>query len=272
MKRLSVVLIFQLHLFTTIIAYQSSEFFPFYSQNDTENFENNEEEEFQYHSSLNHSIHRRQVSLNILTSQQARIPITPSYIILGPRIVRPAQIVSISVTILRKEWSQLIVKALIATDDMAIASAEDIFMVNVPRSLEMRIPNNIRNSTYRLTVEGKLLTGERKFYKISQLIFEQKAVTILIQLDRPIYRHETVIQFRCIPIYPDLSGYFHTIDAYILGPSGHILRKWENHQTTAGMISLEVKIKLFDVIYISNVLFFAFSIQLMMDHPKVFGR
>jgi hypothetical protein len=240
MKRLSVVLILQLHLFTTIIAYKSSDFLPFYSQNDTENFENNEY--FHYNPSLNHSIHRRQISLNIVTSQRARIPITPSYIILGPRIVRPAQIVSISITILRKEWNQMMVKALISNDDMAIASAEDLFMVNVPRSLQMSIPKNIRHGTYRLTVEGKLLTGERKFYNISQLIFEQKAVTILIQLDRPIYRHETVVQFRCIPIYPDLNGYFHTIDAYILGPSGHILRKWENQQTTAGIVSLEVNI------------------------------
>jgi hypothetical protein len=134
------------------------------------------------------------------------------------------------------------VKAVISNDDMAVATAEDIFMPNVPRSLQMSIPKNIRPGTYRLTIEGNSLTGERKFWNISQLIFEQKAVSILIQLDRPIYRHETVVQFRCIPIYPDLSGYFHTIDAYILGPSGHILRKWENQQTTAGMISLEVKI------------------------------
>ncbi len=235
----SVLLILLLHLFTTIIAYQSSDLFPFYSQNTTENFETTGE--FQDPTSLNHSIYRRQVPLNILTSQRARIPITPSYIILGPRLIRPAQIVSISVTILRKEWNPIMVKALISNDDMSVGSAEDLFMVNVPRSLKMNIPKNIRQGTYRLIIEGKLLTGERKFYNISQLFFEQKAVSILIQLDRPVYRQETVVQFRCIPIYPDLSGHFHTIDAYIHGPSGHILRKWENHQTTAGMIALEVK-------------------------------
>jgi hypothetical protein len=122
-----------------------------------------------------------------------------------------------------------------------VAAAEDLFNVGIPRTLEMRIPNNVRSGTYRLTLEGKLLTGEQKFYNVTQLIFEQKAVAILIQLDRPIYRHETVVQFRCIPIYPDLSGYYYTIDVYILGPTGHILRKWENQQTTAGMVALEVK-------------------------------
>jgi hypothetical protein len=136
----------------------------------------------------------------------------------------------------------MMVKALISNDDVDVAAAEDLFVVGVPRTLEMRIPNNVRSGTYRLTLEGKLLTGEQKFFNVSQLIFEQKAVAILIQLDRPVYRHETVVQFRCIPIYPDLSGYYNTIDVYMLGPSGHILRKWENQQTTAGMVSLEVDI------------------------------
>lgn len=236
---LSVVMLLPFHFFTVSIAYQSSEYFPFYSPNETIGFY--DDEKFNLYSSENHSIYRRQVPLSIALLQQARLRTTPSYIILGPRIVRPAQIVSLSITILRDEWSPMMVRALISNDDMAIANAEDLFRVNVPHTLKMSIPKNIRNGTYRLTIEGKLLTGERKFYNVSQLIYEQKAVSILIQLDRPIYRHEAVIQFRCIPIYPDLSGYFHTVDVYILGPSGHILRKWENQQTTAGIISLEVK-------------------------------
>lgn len=231
MKRVD-LLIWQCHLLTILVASQSTEFFPFYSPDSQL-----EKDFFQ----SNHSIDRRQISLNILTSQPARIPITPSYMILAPRVIRPAQIISISVTILRKTWSSIMVKALIANDHMAVASAEDLCMVNVPHTLKMNIPKNIGQGTYRLTIEGKSLTGERKFYNISQLIFEQKAVAILIQLDRPIYRQETVVQFRCIPIYPDLSGHFHTVDAYMIGPSGHVLRKWENQQTTAGIVSLEVR-------------------------------
>ncbi len=253
MGHMRMILLLQFHLFyifTTILAHQSSDFFPYYSPNDTNNFDDNNDglviydrpEELDDGTSRNHTIHRRQISLNIVTSQLARIPITPSYIVLGPRTVRPAQLVALSVIILRDEWNPMMVKALISNDDVDVAAAEDLFVVGVPRTLEMRIPNNVRSGTYRLTLEGKLLTGEQKFFNVSQLIFEQKAVAILIQLDRPVYRHETVVQFRCIPIYPDLSGYYNTIDVYMLGPSGHILRKWENQQTTAGMVSLEVDI------------------------------
>lgn len=238
MGRRRVLLIFQLHLFTTVFAYQASDIFPFYSQNTTEGLQT--DDPFSNEPTINHLIRRRQATLNVYTSQQARIPVTPSYVILGPRVVRPAQIVSVSITILRKTWNPIKVKAFIANDDMTVAAVEELCVAHVPRTLQMRIPKNIRQGTYRVIVQGTLLTGEQKFYNVSELIFEQKAVSILIQLDRPIYRHETVVQFRCIPIYPDLSGYFHTVDAYILGPSGHILRKWENQQTTAGIVSLEV--------------------------------
>ena len=87
MRQLSVAFILQLHFFTTVIVSQSQDFSPFYSQNDIANFRN--DEQFSSLTFHNHSIFRRQIPLNTLISEQARIPITPSYIILGPRIVRP---------------------------------------------------------------------------------------------------------------------------------------------------------------------------------------
>jgi hypothetical protein len=233
-------------------AYRSSDYFSFYTHNRTkpivdDNNNNNDflerdrQHKFDHGLTYNHSVHRRQTPLNIVTSEQARLRSTPSYIVVGPRVIRPAQIVSLSVTILRREWHSMLVKASISNDHVAIAVVEQTLMFSVPQTLEMNMPTNIRHGTYRLTIEGRLTSGERKFYNISELIFEQKAVAIFIQLDRPIFRHETVVQFRCIPIYPDLSGYFHTVDVYILSPSGHILRKWENQQTTAGIVSLEAR-------------------------------
>ena len=246
-----VVLRYTLFFLTTITilkAQKSSEWLPFRidDQTYTDDFQRDRFYSMNQNSTIEgfypvrRSLLDRQTTFSLEATAKAHIPVTPSYIIVAPRVVRPAQIVTISVTILRKSWDPIRVKALISDDRKGIASAEDSFMVGVPGTLEMLIPNNVRNGTYRLVIEGKMTTGERKFYNITELIYEQKAVSILIQLDRPTYRHETVVQFRCIPIYPDLSGYFHTIDAYILGPSGHILRKWENHQTTAGILSLEV--------------------------------
>ena len=57
------------------------------------------------------------------------------------------------------------------------------------------MPNNIRQGNYRLRVEGKLPTGEMTFSDERLIIFEQKAVSILVQLERPDYRHESICNF-----------------------------------------------------------------------------
>ena len=165
-------------------------------------------------------------------------PKNSSYIIVAPRVVRPAEKVRISCTILNKHWDNLIVKALIYTDEQEIVSGRQEFLANVPNTIAMIMPNNIRQARYHLRVEGLLATGEIKFSNHSDLIFQQKAVSILIQLDRPDYRHESILRFRCIPIYPDLSAYYGTMDVFIISPTGIILKRWENVQTNAGVVSL----------------------------------
>ena len=52
------------------------------------------------------------------------------------------------------------------------------------------MPNNIGQANYRLRLEGKLPTGEMAFSDEKKLIFQQKAVSILVQTDKPDYRHE----------------------------------------------------------------------------------
>lgn len=54
------------------------------------------------------------------------------------------------------------------------------------------MPNNVRQGNYYLRVEGKLPTGELTFSNQSTIIFQQKAVSIIVQLERPDYRHEAI--------------------------------------------------------------------------------
>ena len=46
------------------------------------------------------------------------------------------------------------------------------------------------------------------------------------------------VRFRCIPIYPDLSAYYGTMDVFVISPPGVIVKRWENVQTNAGVVSL----------------------------------
>lgn len=104
------------------------------------------------------------------------------------------------------------------------------------------MPNNVRQGNYRLKIEGKLPNGEIKFNDEKPLIFDQKAVSILIQLEKPDYNQEVVLRFRCIPIYPDMSAYYGTMDVFAYAPTGIIIKRWENVQTNAGVVSLALLI------------------------------
>lgn len=161
-----------------------------------------------------------------------------SYVIVAPGVVRPRDKVRISCTIMNNEWHNLFVKALIFTDEQEIASGYDEFIPNVSNTIALTIPTNARQGNYRLRIYGKLPTGEVTFSEEKSIIFEQKAVSIFVQLEKPDYRHETIIRFRCIAIYPDLSPYFGTLDAFLITPTGIVMKRWENQQTNTGVVSL----------------------------------
>jgi UDP-glucose 4-epimerase len=110
----------------------------------------------------------------------------------APRVIRPAEKIKISCSIMNKYWNNIMVKALVFTDDQEIASGYQEFLTNVPNTIAITIPNNVRQGRYKLRVEGKLSTGELKFSETKHIIFEQKAVSIIIQLDRPDFRHESI--------------------------------------------------------------------------------
>ena len=157
---------------------------------------------------------------------------------MAPRVIRPSDKLKIVCTIINKKWTDLNVRALIYTKEQEIATGIQQFKPNVPDTIGLKIPSNIAQDEYRLKIEGRLLTGELKFFNETSIEFEQKAVSILIQLERPDYRHESILRFRCIPIYPDLSPYLGTLDAFIISPHDIVLKRWENVQTNAGVVSL----------------------------------
>ena len=58
---------------------------------------------------------------------------------MAPGVVRPTEKIKISCTIMNKEWNNLIVKALIFTDEQEIASGVQEFLVNVPDTIAMLV-------------------------------------------------------------------------------------------------------------------------------------
>ncbi len=131
-------------------------------------------------------------STNLMSNIPAYSIREPSYLIVAPRVIRPAEKIQISCSIMNKQWENILVKALIFTHEQEIASGVSEFLANQPGNIAITMPNNIRQGQYFLRVEGKLPTGEMKFSDVKPIIFQQKAVSILIQLDRPTYRAESI--------------------------------------------------------------------------------
>jgi hypothetical protein len=63
----------------------------------------------------------------------------PSYVIVAPRVIRPAEKLRITATVMRKEWTSLMIKALIFTDEQEIASSTEQFLPYVQNTIVMQV-------------------------------------------------------------------------------------------------------------------------------------
>jgi hypothetical protein len=52
------------------------------------------------------------------------------------------------------------------------------------------MPNALRPANYKLRIDGRLATGEILFSEEKSLIFDQKAVSIFIQIEKPEYKYD----------------------------------------------------------------------------------
>ncbi len=71
-----------------------------------------------------------------------------------------------------------------------IASGEGSLIPKVPTEIVFQVPPNAPNGTYKIYIRGTLPDGDVVFYNETNVIFHSKSLSIFIQLDRPMYRHD----------------------------------------------------------------------------------
>ena len=113
-----------------------------------------------------------------------------NYLIVGPRLIRPSDIVSVWVTILNNEWSVTRVAVSLFNQHDEIAASEESLVPQAPTAIVFQVPQNAANASYRIYIRGTLLNGDVVFYNETSVIFHPKSLSIFIQLDRPMYRHD----------------------------------------------------------------------------------
>jgi hypothetical protein len=152
--------------------------------------------------------------------------------IVGPKLVRPLDIVSVWVTILNNDWPVTNVAVSLFNQNDELASNEQPLIPQISTALIFQVPQNAPNGSYRIYIRGTLPNGDVVFYNETNVIFTPKSLSIFIQLDKPMYRHEQIgknkrrkakekfflflVRFRCIPVYSDLRGYFSTVNVYMI--------------------------------------------------------
>lgn len=110
--------------------------------------------------------------------------------IVGPKLIRPSDMVSVWVTILNDEWSLTNVAVSLFNQHDEIASSEECLLPKIPTAIIFQVPQNAPNGSYKIYIRGTLPDGDVVFYNETNVIFHAKSLSIFIQLNKPMYKHE----------------------------------------------------------------------------------
>ncbi|XP_076470049.1 CD109 antigen-like [Babylonia areolata] len=163
----------------------------------------------------------------------------PVYMMVAPRRVRAGQVVQIFATILRMEYgryAKINMRVAITQGQKEVASTEVLFERPSSRIMQLLVPENIPDGKYRLRLEGTLAqsTFGNIFENETDIEFTTKHASLFIQMNKPLYRQGDTVQFRVVPILPDLMPKHGSMTVYVEDPNKVTVRRWILVQTNAG--------------------------------------
>lgn len=109
--------------------------------------------------------------------------------IVGPRLIRPGDIVSVWVTILKDQYPLIDVSVSLSNLHEEVASSEEKLLPKVPTSISFQVPKNARNCSYKIAIRGTLPDDHVLFYNETSVLFQPKSLSIFVQIDKPMIRH-----------------------------------------------------------------------------------
>ncbi|KAK2182230.1 hypothetical protein NP493_362g02042 [Ridgeia piscesae] len=177
-------------------------------------------------------------------SRGYRLEAEPTYMIVAPRVIRPGQVVQVSITILKLYHSHINVRGSIRMGNEEFASFNERFTSPSIRTTQMQILQNAPYGNYTFRVEGTLNGGVSGniFENETDLIYEQKRTSVFITLNKPIYKQGQKVLFRVIPVQPNLLTLRGSLHVYVRDPTGTIVRRWLGMQTNAGILEMDFQL------------------------------
>lgn len=161
-----------------------------------------------------------------------------TYLISIPRKVRPNQVIQIFASIIHLEFGNLNVRVSVVKDNIEYGGAVLQFNRPSSRLMQLQMPKNALPGNYKVKVEGQLSDNPAGFvfYREADVLFDSKQASVFIQMSKPVYCQGQRVNFRVIPVFPDLMPRYDSLTIYVMDPTGFAVRRWMGQQTNAGGI------------------------------------
>lgn len=158
------------------------------------------------------------------------------WVLVAGRRVVPGSVYRVVVEALRVSEPLTVTAALIRSDEQV--TANKVTLKKGERSeVLLKAPDGSLPGVWHLRVEVHEGT-DTIFKRITDLEFQSKFLTILVQPSRPVYNAGQTVYFRSILLTRDLKPYDDPVDVYVLDPRGRTMRRWPSLQTGHGVINL----------------------------------
>jgi len=184
-----------------------------------------------------------------------RLPTFQEFLVIAPKVVRPNMVYEVHVTVNRKYYSNIVVTALLSSDDNEYASGRIPFSDIGTKTIQLLVPITVRDGTHKLIVEGLVqnnvatavstnasdVTAYASYLPIyhneTYVYFSPKYVSIFITLDRTTYVTPANVLFRVVGVYPDLKPATGSMTIYVRDSKGILVRRWIQRQLNFGLYS-----------------------------------
>ncbi|XP_050079852.1 CD109 antigen-like [Anopheles maculipalpis] len=112
---------------------------------------------------------------------------------------------------------------------------------NMNRMINFNMPVDLSAGNYKITIDGQ---RGFSFHKEAELVYLNKIVSGLIQIDKPVYKPGDTVQFRVIVLDTELKppARVKTIHVSIRDPQKNVVRKWSSAKLYAGVFESDLQI------------------------------
>ncbi|KAJ1150857.1 hypothetical protein NDU88_003645 [Pleurodeles waltl] len=173
----------------------------------------------------------------LLASWVAVAAARPTYLITTPAVIRPGQNITLGISLLAGNQSDVRVTAEIMRNNDTVLRGEGLFTTGSFGALTLpALPMNSVAGVHTLYVEG-YVEDQLVFSNSTSLEFQSKGCFVFIQTDKSKYKPGQEVKMRFLTVFLDLKPYEASLNIHIRDPRGNLIEQWLEEQSDLGVVS-----------------------------------